>query len=239
MFESLCFSHTLVDTPMLLASRLWRLQRQLTAVFISERSVGTHVIAGRPVSLWSTLVIGSMLLFGGWDLQASPVVYSFVFSAEGSSALPTAGSFSYDAAAPEGVQFADFDIAWDGINFDLTSSANSARFGSNITSSCFPALDSAGLFNALQNPSDCNSYWVVEYFGTTADFAFVLQDKTFSNSSAVYDLEPSTRTAIEASGSWVVTTSTLEIATPEPAALCMMMLGLVGMIGTRCIRKRK
>ena len=46
--------------------------------------------------------------------------YNITFT--GGSPNPTMGSFTYDSTNP---QFSNYTVIWDGITFDLTSSANS------------------------------------------------------------------------------------------------------------------
>ena len=52
---------------------------------------------------------------------AAPIQYTLGFSLQIGTVLPTAGSFTYDAAS---TTFTNFKVTWDGVVFDLTNGAN-------------------------------------------------------------------------------------------------------------------
>jgi hypothetical protein len=60
--------------------------------------------------------------------HAGPLLYSIVFTTSFGPA-PTGGSFYYDASAPIAVAFSDFIVSWDGLQIDLTASANNPEIG--------------------------------------------------------------------------------------------------------------
>jgi hypothetical protein len=53
---------------------------------------------------------------------AAAIPYNINFTTDSGSPTPTSGSFTYDGGAAIGSQFTAFDVEWDGLPFDLTTS---------------------------------------------------------------------------------------------------------------------
>ena len=71
----------------------------------------------RLVLMFSSIAISAM---------ASPIPYNITFTTTAGIA-PTAGSFTYDAAAPLASRFTNFTVSWDNILFNFTSVANTGE----------------------------------------------------------------------------------------------------------------
>ena len=104
---------------------------------------------------------------------ATPTQYEIAFSA---SAVTPAGSFFYD---PEVPAFSNFTVAWDGVTFDLTASANSPVFnpGSILQEPLCGTATGAALTFAVLTHSGCSPTpamnWEVDALTTSsAIFAF-------------------------------------------------------------------
>ena len=81
------------------------------------------------------------------------------FTFDNGSPAPAQATFSYDAAKPLNSRFSNFVISWSGQSYDFTSAANSPMFQGdllpNLSASCIPTPDSAGVFYALTYPGGC------------------------------------------------------------------------------------
>jgi PEP-CTERM motif len=84
---------------------------------------------------------------------AAPILYSINFS--GGPTLPSAGSFFYDSGTR---QFSSFGVVWNGLNLDLTSSANSPVIDGACASA---APDSEDYFNYLSGSGCASTSWLV------------------------------------------------------------------------------
>jgi hypothetical protein len=95
--------------------------------------------------------------------QISATTYDITFPDQSGNTAGT-GSFDYVASNPIGNQFSDFLVSWDGFTFDLTQSANSPQVLVNQGGqygNYFQSPDSAGVFEALEVPENCDprTYW--------------------------------------------------------------------------------
>jgi len=66
------------------------------------------------------ILLGMLILTAGLA-QASPISYTQTFNLQSGSPAPSGASFTYDAATST---FTNFRVTWDGVAFDLASSAN-------------------------------------------------------------------------------------------------------------------
>jgi hypothetical protein len=167
------------------------------------------------------LGIGVLLItaFGAPSAMASVISYSISFIGSGS---PTAGSFTYDNDNPASPFFTAFSVTWDGINFDLTSSAN-APSTNGAYPSCATGSGAAATFGLLlgdcfPTPSGVNTQWFgnVQQSPGEAYFSFITTviatDKWFQ----VAGFTPSNNTST-ASGVWSVSESV-----PEPGSFILV-----------------
>src|SRR5215831_7688655 len=103
-------------------------------MFSTRRFVPDKDSNDKPPTRWSVFLACYMVGIGYvMPVTASVMHYNISFAgvADLVSILPTAGSFDYDAAHPT---FTNFVVVWNGVPFDLTSSANSPSiFGSPTT----------------------------------------------------------------------------------------------------------
>ena len=147
-----------------------------------------------------------LLLMGVLSATASANPITYVINFSGSGLLPTTGSFSYDSALAVN-PFTNFQITWNGINFDLTSSANAPN-GAVIPCGNTPA----SLFNVLNG--GC---------GTAAWFAGADTSGSFFNIgefNAPYARGLSTPAArLFTDGSYTISSA------PEPTSLLLVAAG--------------
>jgi hypothetical protein len=74
-------------------------------------------------TLWILAFVAIAAICAPAAHTGTKTTYNITFT--GGSPNPTMGSFTYDSTNP---QFSNFTVLWDGITFDLTSSANSPTF---------------------------------------------------------------------------------------------------------------
>ena len=191
-------------------------------------------------SLW----IVALLLGAVFAQHGFADTYTINFTTAGGSGSPApSGSFTYDASAPLGSQFTDFEVDWDGFSLDLTSSAN------NPSGNGCGSYNSAAAFAFLNGAVPCtpNGEGPTWNSGTNSPppitaglFSFddfgpisILGTTTFYISA---DTIPGSSTPQEyafADGTWNLT----DITTPEPSYLILMAIGLLGVAFAR--RKRR
>lgn len=152
---------------------------------------------------------------------ASPVVYNIAFTATSGTA-PTAGSFSYDSAAPLGAQFTGFTVAWGGGIYDLTSVANTGE--QFVGTDCGSTPSSQSVFTFLSGVNVCGSAAVIAWDGSSAGvdiFDFRNQELSGSPASeASITINASTpyTAAPDASGSFSIS------SVPEPSTFVLTLL---------------
>jgi hypothetical protein len=185
--------------------------------------------------------IGVLLIaaLGAPAAMASPIHYTLSFS--GSPLLPTSGEFTYDPDIP---QFSSFLVTWQGINFDLTGSADAPGISSTAPS-CIGGATGAAATAALLlgscNPSSGGTaVWEAILFGN-GDSYF-----TFASDADQAHLPPQTpdpgiaiqaeatgpvfggAVALNPLGSFSATQTT--VSAPEPSSLGIFAAGLVAMV---------
>lgn len=160
-------------------------------------------------------------------LTAAPITYTINFDILNGAPIAPSGQFTYDVGAPLGSQFSNFTVTWRDDTFDLTTTANAPTLmGSGILPNpCFASADSAGVFEALANPSNCaplSSGWIAQAAAANDEFAWFLIPKSFAPTLFFDDLNVSgsATSIVDSSGSWTVT------ATPEPSTFGIVMFGL-------------
>ncbi len=168
-------------------------------------------------------------------LGASPVAYTMQFTLIDGSLAPVSGSFDYDSSASLDERFSDFIIDWDGVDYNMTDGANDPTVYGTPIASCTPSNDSAGVFYALLNPSDCpgpsapdgQTEWEGSPVGETGgDFEFVFG--TYSDALGFEVVEPTSGEVPTAIGSWTVT----EVASaPEPGSMALILVGALPLLG--------
>ena len=173
------------------------------------------------------------LLFLTVGSNAAPIIYSINFELLTGTLTPS-GEFTYDAASPLGSQFSNFVVMWGADTFNLTASANNpALLGSgDVPNPCYASANSAGVFQALSNPSACASGgatgWTAQAASTNDEFAWFFvppsPDPSTPASSTLFISDliyPGTSPiVVDASG-----LSTIS-QTPEPRSSIMFGLGL-------------
>jgi hypothetical protein len=153
---------------------------------------------------------------------AAPVLYDINFITT-SGIAPTAGSFVYDSAIPA---FSSFTIVWNGLTFDLTSTAN-LPFHHNpnapfLDGACnTPAADAADLFRILSGECGLEERaWYALVGGGFATYTqigdFTYQDLGYANAYL-----PTLPNAVQQGGQGTYTIS----AVPEPASMISTMVG--------------
>lgn len=153
---------------------------------------------------------------------ASPIQYTINFSAT-SGALPTSGGFVYDAAT---TTFSNFQVTWQAITFDLTSTANSGPDFGITPGACGIASGASGSFQMLSGPP-CTTTWSAARLFGGADFSF--SAVTFAPNAGTVQLRvlnlPDPAKANErAEGTFSIA------AVPEPSAGILFGLGLSALV---------
>ena len=152
---------------------------------------------------------------------ASPIFYNITFNATSGTA-PTAGSFTYDSAAPLGSQFAGFTVVWGGGIYDLTSVANTGE--QLVGTDCGTTPSSQSVFSFLSGVNVCGSSAVIAWDGSsTAIDTFDFRDQELSGSpapEAIISTNASTPYASvpAASGSFTIS------SVPEPSTFTLALL---------------
>lgn len=183
--------------------------------------------------------------------RAAPIGYVINFNFNGSSALPpsaqdpilpTSGSFTYDSATDT---FSNFHVLWNGLNFDMTGSANNPL--DFYSPSCLNGLtDGAASFAFLEG--SCNppqgggsTVWIVGRLQESPTFEFLSSDpsKGQGGVSALIDINDTvggSPLALPSLGGWTVTQQVA--STPEPGglALSVLAMGMLVMVRRRISR---
>lgn len=164
-------------------------------------------------------------------MQADPVSYDISFSFDpGYGTAPTAASFNFDSSTGT---FSDLIIVDEGLQFDLTSSANSPVFASGL-GVCVTADTAAGFFNAL-TAAGCTPIWFYEPAPHYNDFSIsVCNDggTSCAPASTIFAVDDVTGVGTESSGELTVT------AVPEPSALWLCAMGALALIARSRLRLR-
>jgi hypothetical protein len=187
---------------------------------------------------WSFLVCCMVGIGNVAPVSASVMHFNISFAGVGDlvSILPTAGSFDYDTADPT---FSNFIVVWNGVPFDLTSSANSPSiFGSPTTCTSTGAALSfdvlTGAACALSPVGDIG--WIVRTLGPCLSCSGVFE---FFKQVCPCFIPPAEALLVIGSPAMLVddplpTTSRgtfiVSAAIDEPASLALLIAGLAGVI---------
>jgi len=193
----------------------------------------------KPSARWSVFLACCMVGIGCVaPVSASVMHYNVSFAGDGSrvSILPTAGSFDYDAAHPT---FSNFIVVWNGVPFDLTSSANSPSiFGSPTTCTSTGAALSfdvlTGAACALSPAGDTG--WIVRTLKPCLSCSGVFE--FFKQVCPCFEPPPERLLVIRSQVMLVddplSTTSggsfSVAAAIDEPASLALLIAGLTGVV---------
>lgn len=177
----------------------------------------------------------TMLLTGLFAVCASavPIQYNIAFS--GGTPNPTAGSFTYDAST---TTFSAFSVTWEGLNFDLTISANNPGGANGCTAT------PAQLFSVLAGgPGVCAGTNSIGWSGDTVtptQWLFGFSDTgTGSGPPSVgigAQLIGPAHDPVATGGSFLVTQATT--GTPEPASIALTLAGAAGLLLRRRMSRR-
>lgn len=165
-------------------------------------------------------------LLAGSYAQAG-TIYEINFSLSNGTIAPTSGTFTYDSTTHI---FSGFQVVWDGLTFDLTSSANSpgasnigtfpACFGSDTGGAAgFDVLSACGAtssWNGFNSPSSSQ----FDFTSMTAPGVENYQIRAQSGTGSF----------AEASGSFTIS------GVPEPATASTLLAGLLVLAWT--VRRR-
>ncbi len=179
------------------------------------------------------LGMGVLLIaaLGAPAAMASVITYDISFLGAGA---PTAGSFTYDNDNPASPFFTAFSVTWDGINFDLTSEANSP-----VTSGTYPGCASGSgaaatfafmLGDCFPNPSGVTTQW----FGNVPEspgeayFTFITENNSTSSYFQVAGFTASNATASD-SGVWTAS------EVPEPGTFLLVGVAVCAFLARKRI----
>ena len=165
------------------------------------------------------------LSFAAPNVHADTVT-NYTINFTGGSPLPTSGSFTYDSTVPA---FSNFIVVWDGLTFNLTSSANNPTVVPPLPG-CIPAGTGPAESFALLSGCASGTWAAPPGLGT---FAIGIppigsccpSPPQFSIFSSV---GPSFSNDF-GSGSY----SIAAVATPEPSSLALMLSGVGLVFGMR------
>lgn len=182
--------------------------------------------------LFSSLgaLVTSVTFLAAVHAHAAPTLYNINFvlsSGTPGAPAPTSGTFLYDPAGPA---FSSFSVIWNGISFDLTSSANSPSvIGACATS----APDVADVFEMLRVGCAGDSReWSAIIGIPFAQFSFT--SHSLGSETEIVAETPISRTLppASASGTWSIAATV-----PEPTSLSLMAAGIFGLGAYHCRRR--
>lgn len=169
----------------------------------------------------ATCMITLLLTLGAIPALAAPLYYTINSTILSTHDIytPMTGSFDYDPTLTD--SFTNFTVGWDGITFDLTSSANNPTLGS--ASTCIGGSTGAAATFAFLNCGNGAAWYAAE--DTTTDLGFVAligRDTPGGANTAIIQAGPSP------SGSNIADSGIFTIAqvVPEPRSYALMLIGL-------------
>ena len=170
-----------------------------------------------------------MVLLGlAGSVEAAPITYAITFT-PASGIAPTSGSFTYDSVADGASAFSNFLVVWNGLTFDLTSSANApANFSNGCDTQAGGPNNGHKTFDVLfDGTPDCGGTldWHATTGVTLASFVFRDNADTPQDPGMLI----STTIAIPASGRGTGTWAVAPSAVPEPASVWLMLSGGIGL----------
>jgi hypothetical protein len=154
--------------------------------------------------------------------------YTITFALTRGSINVSAGSFTYDDTSG---QFTSFTLLWDGIDFDLTSSANAPSTVTPGLPSCLTSTSgaAAGLSLLTSCSTDQQSFWSGDLCATCGpQVSFVFQDTgtgfPIEGAIAIFENGTTGSPVVTSRGRWSVTEE--NSTTPEPSFLGLTLLGI-------------
>lgn len=172
-------------------------------------------------SFWIVLTL-LLLAFLAPNARADSYTINFTLLAE--TVAPTSGAFDYDPATN---QFTDFTVVWDGLTFDLTSSANTATLTGG-SPSCVSAFSGPQAVLAMLTTCAASQ-------PTTWNAGNFLLYETFDINDAGNGIQavdisgafPSSQNdGLAGYGGAVAAPVATPIATPEPSSLALIVAGV-------------
>jgi hypothetical protein len=186
-------------------------------------------------------IVAAIVLMNG-SASAGPVLYTIHFSALpdfGTGPLPTAGSFIYDADAP---QFTSFVVTWGGVDFDFTTVANTTTHRSYLpcmgtstgTAAIFALMSDA--CSPLPGSADTRRWAATDTALSAVTFEYSLSSGHFPP-LRVYG--PAITPALEqVVGTWSLSEDGPVAAVPDPGSTLLLFgMGLTGLTTFRKWRR--
>jgi hypothetical protein len=182
-------------------------------------------------------------LFAAAPAHPSPIHYDISFTGGLPGPIPTAGSFDYDPASPS---FTNFSVIWNGLTFDLTSSANNPDVIDSAFSSSCNGASGAALAFAMMSSDPCitsiadSSSWEAVSFPALQAFLFFAQenDPVFLTDRLRIQLTADLGDPEQerSSGGWSI--SAASVPEPPTLALISLCLAILGWVERRRYRFR-
>jgi hypothetical protein len=156
------------------------------------------------------------VLFGA-SAASADVFTDYTINFTGGSPKPTAGSFTYDETNP---QFSSFFVTWDGLTFDLTSSANAPGTSPPLPACIGGTLDAEASFDALSSDCSGEQSWSAGTSGGSPVFNFFV-DAPPNNPFEIHG-NLSGFTGPDAGASGGLTISPVVAPVPEPTSTILL-----------------
>lgn len=185
-------------------------------------------------------LVVALLLVGPCALPAFAGQVNYQIDFTGASVMNTPlpfGSFAYDPAGG----FSNFFVNWNGVTFDLTSSANAPALAADPATGCDSAASDHqyGFIFMRQAATGCAApaayAWSGQYYGgSAAQFAFILNVTSGLSvaqdliAGLVYSDVPLSPPMDLGSGGWTVSPEPSSLAMGLAAALCLAGMKLAG-----------
>lgn len=178
--------------------------------------------------------IGLSFWLAATAAMAAPQHYNIAFSGTTAAGTLPTGGFDYDPLAPA---FSNFVVQWDGLSFDLTTTANLPVVSGATPPIC--GASGAALSFLLLDKDAClipanlaPKQWEIDNFDPNVSFAFVGGGgpaQMFFNSIGVPYLDVTNCGPNSCgTGSWQIS-----LAVPEPGTLALFGLGIAGLAASR------
>jgi hypothetical protein len=190
----------------------------------------------RKLALHMTKNVGIFVflaLFGATAASAD-IFTDYTVNFTGAGTLPTAGSFTYDQTNPH---FSSFLVTFDGVNFDLTSSANGPRV-SPTPPSCLGGLSGAAASFALLSGSCVSGAaagfpnWLGES-GPTSGMTFETEDGLGNFIEVNEEFSTSRVNGVGGEGGWTITSKLAPVPEPTSAILMATMLAIASFLARK------